>query len=58
MNQDMRNDGGGVIRSRKGGSRRYKTPSPQILRFRREQANARERKRMNSLNSAFDEVSF
>ncbi|KAH7719826.1 CBN-LIN-32 protein [Aphelenchoides avenae] len=56
LNQDMQHDGGGAMRSRKGASRRYKTPSPQILRFRREQANARERKRMNSLNSAFDEL--
>lgn len=46
----------GGSRSRKGGARRYKTPSPQLLRCRREQANARERKRMNSLNTAFDQV--
>ncbi|TKR79801.1 hypothetical protein L596_013968 [Steinernema carpocapsae] len=38
----------------KGGARRYKTPSPQILRLRRQAANARERKRMNMLNDAFD----
>uniref|UniRef100_A0A1I7ZE74 BHLH domain-containing protein n=1 Tax=Steinernema glaseri TaxID=37863 RepID=A0A1I7ZE74_9BILA len=38
----------------KGGARRYKTPSPQILRLRRQAANARERKRMNMLNTAFD----
>ncbi|KAI6221414.1 BHLH domain-containing protein [Aphelenchoides fujianensis] len=43
-------------RPRKGGVRRYKTPSPQLLRSRREAANARERKRMNSLNSAFDQL--
>uniref|UniRef100_A0A7E4W7H8 BHLH domain-containing protein n=1 Tax=Panagrellus redivivus TaxID=6233 RepID=A0A7E4W7H8_PANRE len=34
--------------------RRYKTPSPQILRARRQMANARERRRMNHLNTAFD----
>lgn len=43
------------LRSRKG-ARRYKTPSPKLLRSRREAANARERKRMNSLNFAFDKV--
>ncbi|KAI6205257.1 BHLH domain-containing protein [Aphelenchoides besseyi] len=43
-------------RPRKNGARRYKTPSPQLLRSRREAANARERKRMNSLNSAFDQL--
>uniref|UniRef100_A0AC34FNC4 BHLH domain-containing protein n=1 Tax=Panagrolaimus sp. ES5 TaxID=591445 RepID=A0AC34FNC4_9BILA len=44
--------------SENGGSRRrtrrYKTPSPQILRVRREMANARERRRMNNLNTAYD----
>lgn len=40
----------------KGGARRYKTPSPQLLRMRRQAANARERRRMNSLNDAFDQV--
>uniref|UniRef100_A0A914PY84 BHLH domain-containing protein n=1 Tax=Panagrolaimus davidi TaxID=227884 RepID=A0A914PY84_9BILA len=35
-------------------TRRYKTPSPQILRVRREMANARERRRMNNLNTAYD----
>uniref|UniRef100_A0A914L8D5 BHLH domain-containing protein n=1 Tax=Meloidogyne incognita TaxID=6306 RepID=A0A914L8D5_MELIC len=39
-----------------GGSRRYKTPSPQLLRLRREAANARERRRMNHLNKAFDRL--
>nr|CAD2171488.1 unnamed protein product [Meloidogyne enterolobii] len=39
-----------------GGSRRYKTPSPQLLRLRREAANARERRRMNHLNLAFDRL--
>lgn len=36
--------------------RRYKTPSPQLLRVRREAANARERRRMNNLNVAFEQV--
>lgn len=36
--------------------RRYKTPSPQLLRIRREAANARERRRMNNLNVAFEQV--
>uniref|UniRef100_A0A9J2PHD8 BHLH domain-containing protein n=2 Tax=Ascaris TaxID=6251 RepID=A0A9J2PHD8_ASCLU len=40
----------------KGGARRYKTPSPQLLRMRRQAANARERRRMNSLNDAFDQL--
>uniref|UniRef100_A0A0N5APG9 BHLH domain-containing protein n=1 Tax=Syphacia muris TaxID=451379 RepID=A0A0N5APG9_9BILA len=39
-----------------GGARRYKTPSPQLLRMRRQAANARERKRMNCLNEAFDQL--
>uniref|UniRef100_A0A914CN54 BHLH domain-containing protein n=1 Tax=Acrobeloides nanus TaxID=290746 RepID=A0A914CN54_9BILA len=43
-------------KTRKSGGRRYKTPSPQILRLRRQAANARERKRMNSLNSAFEQL--
>lgn len=38
----------------KGGARRYSTPSPSLLRHRRIAANARERKRMTSLNTAFD----
>ncbi|VDN51693.1 unnamed protein product [Dracunculus medinensis] len=43
--------------SKKGkGSRRYKTPSPQLLRMRRQAANARERRRMNNLNDAFERV--
>ncbi|VDN02325.1 unnamed protein product [Thelazia callipaeda] len=40
----------------KGGARRYKTPSPQLLRMRRQAANARERRRMNNLNDAFDKL--
>lgn len=45
-----------VPRKNKGGARRYKTPSPQLLRMRRQAANARERRRMNNLNDAFDRV--
>ncbi|VDN42799.1 unnamed protein product [Gongylonema pulchrum] len=45
------------LRRGKGGARRYKTPSPQLLRMRRQAANARERRRMNNLNDAFDRVS-
>ncbi|CAD5234557.1 unnamed protein product [Bursaphelenchus xylophilus] len=43
-------------KAKKGGARRYKTPSPQLLRCRREAANARERRRMNHLNDAFEEL--
>uniref|UniRef100_A0A0N4Z184 BHLH domain-containing protein n=1 Tax=Parastrongyloides trichosuri TaxID=131310 RepID=A0A0N4Z184_PARTI len=46
----------GPIKPSKNGSRRYKTPSPQILRHRRQAANARERRRMNNLNSAFEQL--
>ncbi|EJW87215.1 helix-loop-helix DNA-binding domain-containing protein [Wuchereria bancrofti] len=45
-----------VPRKNKGGPRRYKTPSPQLLRMRRQAANARERRRMNNLNDAFDRL--
>ncbi|CAG9535253.1 unnamed protein product [Cercopithifilaria johnstoni] len=45
-----------VPRRNKGGLRRYKTPSPQLLRMRRQAANARERRRMNNLNDAFDRL--
>lgn len=41
---------------KKGGAQRYKTPSPALLRVRRQAANARERKRMDSLNRAFDQL--
>ncbi|CAI4220764.1 unnamed protein product, partial [Auanema sp. JU1783] len=37
-------------------SRKYKTPSPQVLRLRRTAANERERKRMNHLNVAYDKL--
>ncbi|GMR31590.1 hypothetical protein PMAYCL1PPCAC_01785, partial [Pristionchus mayeri] len=36
--------------------RRYKTPSPQVLRMRRCAANERERKRMTTLNVAYDKL--
>ncbi|GMT31297.1 hypothetical protein PFISCL1PPCAC_22594, partial [Pristionchus fissidentatus] len=36
--------------------RRYKTPSPQVLRHRRCAANERERKRMTTLNVAYDRL--
>lgn len=45
-----------VPRKNKIGPRRYKTPSPQLLRMRRQAANARERRRMNNLNDAFDRL--
>ncbi|ELU02810.1 hypothetical protein CAPTEDRAFT_68790, partial [Capitella teleta] len=34
----------------------HKNPSKDVLRGRRQAANARERRRMNSLNVAFDEL--
>ncbi|MCP9263094.1 Basic transcription factor amos [Dirofilaria immitis] len=43
-------------RKNKIGARRYKTPSPHLLRMRRQAANARERRRMNNLNDAFDRL--
>uniref|UniRef100_A0AC35TR36 BHLH domain-containing protein n=1 Tax=Rhabditophanes sp. KR3021 TaxID=114890 RepID=A0AC35TR36_9BILA len=43
-------------KSQKANSRRYKTPSPQVLRSRRQAANQRERKRMNGLNDAFEQL--
>jgi hypothetical protein len=36
--------------------RRYRTPSPKLLRQRREAANARERRRMDLLNDWFETV--
>ncbi|CAI5455993.1 unnamed protein product [Caenorhabditis angaria] len=45
-------NGGGKDRK----CRRYKTPSPQLLRQRRSAANERERKRMTTLNVAYDEL--
>ncbi|CAJ0571425.1 unnamed protein product, partial [Mesorhabditis spiculigera] len=37
-------------------TRRYKTPSPQLLRVRRNAANERERRRMSMLNTAYDKL--
>ncbi|KAE9550608.1 hypothetical protein FO519_006179 [Halicephalobus sp. NKZ332] len=42
-----------VVRKR---NRRYKTPSPQVLRSRRQMANARERRRMDNLNVAYESL--
>lgn len=42
----------------RGGPRRYQTPSPHLLRMRRQAANARERRRMNNLNEAYDQVKY
>ncbi|CAI2356740.1 unnamed protein product [Caenorhabditis sp. 36 PRJEB53466] len=47
-------NGGGKDDKKK--CRRYKTPSPQLLRMRRSAANERERRRMNTLNVAYDEL--
>uniref|UniRef100_A0A1I7XVK2 BHLH domain-containing protein n=1 Tax=Heterorhabditis bacteriophora TaxID=37862 RepID=A0A1I7XVK2_HETBA len=44
------------IEDEKKKSRRYKTPSPQLLRLRRSAANERERRRMNTLNVAYDKL--
>ena len=42
---------------KKGGRKKnLRPPSPQILKMRREAANARERKRMNGLNDAFERL--
>ena len=43
--------------STKRRNRRYKTPSPQLLRMRRSAANERERRRMDTLNNAYEKVS-
>ncbi|KAK6733318.1 hypothetical protein RB195_017206 [Necator americanus] len=37
-------------------SRRYQPPPPQLLRMRRSAANERERRRMNTLNVAYDKL--
>ncbi|CAJ0947417.1 unnamed protein product, partial [Mesorhabditis belari] len=42
--------------TRKMRTRRYKTPSPQLLRSRRSAANERERRRMLMLNLAYDKL--
>ena len=51
----------GVARKKGGRKKNLRPPSPTVLKQRREAANARERKRMNGLNDAFErlrEVSF
>ncbi|CAB3401005.1 unnamed protein product [Caenorhabditis bovis] len=52
--QESLSSGGG--KENKKTCRRYKTPSPQLLRMRRSAANERERKRMNTLNVAYDKL--
>uniref|UniRef100_A0A915E0C7 BHLH domain-containing protein n=1 Tax=Ditylenchus dipsaci TaxID=166011 RepID=A0A915E0C7_9BILA len=47
---------GKPVRNSATSLRRYKTPSPKLLRVRREAANARERRRMNHLNVAFEQL--
>lgn len=42
--------------SNPGKARRYQPPPPQLLRIRRSAANERERRRMNTLNVAYDKV--
>ncbi|PIO73525.1 Helix-loop-helix DNA-binding domain protein [Teladorsagia circumcincta] len=44
------------VRSTPGKSRRYQPPPPQLLRMRRSAANERERRRMNTLNVAYDKL--
>ncbi|VDO80535.1 unnamed protein product [Heligmosomoides polygyrus] len=39
-----------------GKARRYQPPPPQLLRIRRSAANERERRRMNTLNVAYDKL--
>ncbi|XGW10224.1 hypothetical protein V3C99_012033 [Haemonchus contortus] len=39
-----------------GKARRYQPPPPQLLRMRRSAANERERRRMNTLNVAYDKL--
>ncbi|KAK5983700.1 Helix-loop-helix DNA-binding domain protein, partial [Trichostrongylus colubriformis] len=43
-------------RSTPGKARRYQPPPPQLLRMRRSAANERERRRMNTLNVAYDKL--
>ena len=46
-----------ITTKKKGGRKKnLRPPSPQVMRLRREQANARERKRMNGLNDAFERL--
>lgn len=51
------NNGSGLVMRKKGGRKKnLRPPSPLILKQRREAANARERKRMNGLNDAFERL--
>jgi hypothetical protein len=50
------NSGGLVMRKKGGRKKNLRPPSPLILKQRREAANARERKRMNGLNDAFERL--
>ncbi|GMT05027.1 hypothetical protein PENTCL1PPCAC_27201, partial [Pristionchus entomophagus] len=55
---DVKRESGDEGEKRRGKAclRRYKTPSPQVLRMRRCAANERERKRMTTLNVAYDKL--
>jgi Helix-loop-helix DNA-binding domain len=57
-NSNLNNDtNGGLVMRKKGGRKKnLRPPSPLILKQRREAANARERKRMNGLNDAFERL--
>ena len=59
-NTNLSNGGGAVksVATRKKGGRKknLRPPSPTVLKQRREAANARERKRMNGLNDAFERL--
>ncbi len=46
----------GVARKKGGRKKNLRPPSPTVLKQRREAANARERKRMNGLNDAFERL--
>merc|ERR1712037_1016341 len=47
---------GGKKKGKGGRKKNLHPPSPSILRHRRDAANARERKRMNGLNDAFERL--
>ena len=46
----------GSTRKKGGRKKNLRPPSPTVLKQRREAANARERKRMNGLNDAFERL--
>merc|ERR1712012_1223031 len=49
--------GGGKVRKGKGGRKKnLYPPTQQVMKHRRNMANARERRRMNGLNDAFDRL--